>query len=67
VLRRIVQASSRPGDWVLDCFAGSGTLGAVARSLDRRFVLVDSNPEAVTVMRARLGPDRVDVRTLAGT
>jgi site-specific DNA-methyltransferase (adenine-specific) len=67
VLRRIVQASSRPGDWVLDCFAGSGTLGAVARSLDRRFVLVDSNHEAVTVMRARLGPDRVEVRTLAGT
>jgi site-specific DNA-methyltransferase (adenine-specific) len=63
VLRRIVQASSRPGDWVLDCFAGSGTLGAVARSLGRRFVLVDSNPEAVIVMRTRLGHDRVDVRT----
>ena len=30
VLRRIVQASSRPGDRVLDFFAGSGTLGAVA-------------------------------------
>jgi site-specific DNA-methyltransferase (adenine-specific) len=67
VLRRIVQASSRPGDWVLDCFAGSGTLGAVARSLGRRFVLVDSNPEAVIVMRTRLGHDRVDVRTLEGT
>jgi site-specific DNA-methyltransferase (adenine-specific) len=67
VLRRIVQASSRPGDWVLDCFAGSGTLGAVARSLGRRFVLVDSNPEAVAVMRTRLGPDRVAVRTLEGT
>ena len=66
VLRRIVQASSRPGDWVLDCFAGSGTLGAVARSLGRRFVLVDSNPEAVAVMRARLGSERVDVRTLEG-
>jgi site-specific DNA-methyltransferase (adenine-specific) len=67
VLRRIVQASSRPGDWVLDCFAGSGTLGAVARSLGRRFVLVDSNPDAVAVMRTRLGPDRVAVRTLEGT
>jgi site-specific DNA-methyltransferase (adenine-specific) len=66
VLRRIVQASSRPGDWVLDCFAGSGTLGAAARSLGRRFVLVDSNPEAVAVMRTRLGPDRVAVRTLEG-
>ena len=54
VLRRIVQASSRPGDWCLDPFAGSGTLGAVAVQLGRRFVLVDSNPEAVAVARARL-------------
>ena len=54
VLRRMVQASSRPGDWVLDFFAGSGTLGAVARATGRRFVLVDSNPEAIEVMRTRL-------------
>ena len=56
VLRRIVQASSAPGDWCLDFFAGSGTLGAVAAKLNRRFVLVDSNPNAVAVMRRRL-PD----------
>ena len=54
VLRRIVQASSRPGDWVLDFFAGSGTTGAAARELGRRFVLVDENPQAIEVMRARL-------------
>jgi site-specific DNA-methyltransferase (adenine-specific) len=54
VLRRIVHASSRPGDWCLDFFAGSGTLGAVAEKLGRRFVLIDSNPEAVELMRARL-------------
>jgi site-specific DNA-methyltransferase (adenine-specific) len=54
VVRRMVQASSRPGDWVLDFFAGSGTLGAVARATGRRFVLVDSNPEAIAVMRTRL-------------
>jgi site-specific DNA-methyltransferase (adenine-specific) len=42
---------------VLDCFAGSGTTGAVARGLGRRFVLVDDNPEAIAVMRARLGDD----------
>ncbi|MFT2711843.1 MULTISPECIES: DNA-methyltransferase [Clavibacter] len=54
VLRRIVQASSRPGDWVLDFFAGSGTTGAAARELGRRFVLVDENPQAIDVMRARL-------------
>ncbi|WP_420369877.1 DNA-methyltransferase [Curtobacterium sp. L1-20] len=54
VLRRIVQASSREGDWVLDFFAGSGTTGAVARALGRRFVLVDDNPVAIEVMRQRL-------------
>ncbi len=54
ILRRMVQASSRPGDWCLDGFAGSGTLGAVAAALGRRYVLVDSNPDAVAVMRRRL-------------
>jgi site-specific DNA-methyltransferase (adenine-specific) len=57
VLRRIVAASSRPGGWCLDPFAGSGTLGAVCRQLGRRFVMIDSNPVAIEVMRARLqGP-----------
>jgi site-specific DNA-methyltransferase (adenine-specific) len=55
IVRRMVQASSRPGDWCLDFFAGSGTLGAVAAELGRRYVLIDSNPEAVAIMRARLG------------
>jgi site-specific DNA-methyltransferase (adenine-specific) len=54
ILRRMVSASSRPGDWCLDFFAGSGTLGAVAAQLDRRFVLIDSNPAAIEVMRTRL-------------
>jgi site-specific DNA-methyltransferase (adenine-specific) len=58
VLRRIVQASSRPGNWCLDCFAGSGTLGAVARALGRRYVLIDSNPEAVAVANRRLASFR---------
>jgi len=54
VLRRIVQASSRPGDWCLDCFAGSGTLGAAASGLGRHYVLIDTNPEAVAVAQRRL-------------
>jgi site-specific DNA-methyltransferase (adenine-specific) len=58
VLRRIVAASSRPGGWCLDPFAGSGTLGAVCRQLGRRFVLIDENPIAAEVMRDRLAsPD----------
>ena len=54
IVRRMVQASTREGDWCLDFFAGSGTLGAVAAQLGRRYVLVDSNPDAVAVMRRRL-------------
>ena len=61
VLRRIVQASSREGDWVLDFFAGSGTTGAVASDLGRRFILVDNNPEALAVMRRRLTADTTPV------
>jgi site-specific DNA-methyltransferase (adenine-specific) len=57
VLRRIVQASSAPGDWVLDFFAGSGTTASVARQLGRRFVVVDANPDAVAIMRTRLGEE----------
>ena len=53
VLRRIVRASSEPGELVLDFFAGSGTTGAACRELGRRFVLVDNNPEAIDVMRTR--------------
>ena len=55
VLRRIVAASSRPDGWCLDFFAGSGTLGAVCSQLGRRYVLIDSSPAAIAVIRARLG------------
>ncbi|CAN5660027.1 hypothetical protein BH09CHL1_BH09CHL1_26330 [soil metagenome] len=53
ILRRIIAASSNPGDLVLDFFAGSGTTGAAALELGRDFMLVDSNPEAIAVMRER--------------
>ena len=59
VLRRIIQASSAPGAWVLDFFAGSGTTGAVARQLDRRFLLIDDSPEAFSVMQQRLGTSQI--------
>ena len=63
VLRRIVLASSRPGDRVLDFFAGSGTLGAVAKQLGRRYVLIDNNPDAVEIMRRRLAAQGASTRT----
>jgi site-specific DNA-methyltransferase (adenine-specific) len=62
IVRRMVQASTRPGDWCLDFFAGSGTLGAVAAELQRHYVLIDSNPEAVQIMRTRLGSGGADMQ-----
>jgi site-specific DNA-methyltransferase (adenine-specific) len=61
VLRRIVTASSNPGDLVLDFFAGSGTTGAAALELGRRLILVDAHDEAISVMRERFAgnPDVV--------
>ncbi len=53
VLRRILQASSNPGDTVLDFFAGSGTTGAACLELDRQFILIDDNPQAMQVMSRR--------------
>lgn len=53
VLRRIIAASSQPGDTVLDFFAGSGTTGAAALQLGRRFILVDSHEEALITMARR--------------
>ncbi len=58
VLRRIVAASSRPGDLVLDFFAGSGTTGVAALELGRRFCLIDSNPEAFEVMKERFAGEQ---------
>jgi site-specific DNA-methyltransferase (adenine-specific) len=60
VLRRVVTASSNPGDLVLDFFAGSGTTGAVALELGRRFLLVDDNKEAIDVMRERFTGQKVE-------
>jgi site-specific DNA-methyltransferase (adenine-specific) len=58
LLERIVAASSRPGDLVLDPYAGSGTTGVVAARLGRRWLLVDRNPEAVAIAGARLAAER---------
>jgi site-specific DNA-methyltransferase (adenine-specific) len=59
VLRRVLEPSSSPGEWVLDFFAGSGTTGAVARKMGRRFVMVDMNPDAIDTIRRRLGPNNI--------
>ncbi len=69
ILSRIVAVHSRPGDLVLDFFAGSGTTGEAAARLDRGFILVDSSPDAVRVMTERLAfakPKTLTSRQLVG-
>ena len=53
ILKRIIQASSKPGDMVLDFFAGSGTTGEACLALGRRFILIDNNKQALEVMARR--------------
>ena len=51
-----VMAGSKPGDMVLDPFCGSGTTGAVAVKLSRRFVGCELNPEYIELARKRIEP-----------
>jgi adenine-specific DNA-methyltransferase len=53
LLARIIQASSNPGDLVVDCFAGSGTTLAVASQLNRRWIGVDNSIEAISAILRR--------------
>ncbi len=53
IIRRIIKASSNPGDVVLDFFAGSGTVGAACLELGRDFILMDANPQALETMKKR--------------
>ncbi len=54
LLARILLASSRPGDVVLDPFFGSGTTGAVARRLGRHFVGIEREQQYIDAARARI-------------
>lgn len=53
LLKRIISASSSEDSIVLDFFAGSGTTGAACLELNRRFILVDNNPQSWEVMQLR--------------
>jgi site-specific DNA-methyltransferase (adenine-specific)/adenine-specific DNA-methyltransferase len=54
LLGRIITASSNEGDIVLDAFAGSGTTGAVAEKLNRRWIMIDSSKFAIYTMIKRM-------------
>ena len=53
ILKRMILASSNPGDVVVDFFAGSGTAGEACLQTGRRFLLVDNNEEALRAMAKR--------------
>ena len=53
ILKRMITASSKPGDVVLDFFGGSGSTGEASLVLGRKFILVDESQQAIDVMRKR--------------
>ena len=61
ILERLVKVHSRPGDLLLDFFAGSGTLGEAAANHGRDYLLIDNNPEAIQVMNRRLAPTQPEL------
>jgi DNA modification methylase len=54
MLKVIIRASSKPGDIVLDSFAGSGTTLVAAEELKRRWVGIDSSRKAIEITQKRL-------------
>ncbi len=68
LLHRVLVASTKPGDIVLDPFFGTGTTGAVAKKLGRRFIGIERDPGYIAVARARIArvnpsaPEDLEVR-----
>jgi modification methylase len=66
LLHRIIQATTNPGDVILDPFFGTGTTGAVAKRLGRRFIGIERDPDYVAAATERigkvvpLGPDAIE-------
>ncbi len=62
LLHRVLLASTRPGDIVLDPFFGTGTTGAVAKLLGRRFIGIERDPAYIAVARRRIAAVRPAAR-----
>lgn len=54
LLERVIQCASQEGDLVIDCFGGSGTTGAVAEKMGRKWILCDFGKHSIYTMQARL-------------
>jgi site-specific DNA-methyltransferase (adenine-specific)/adenine-specific DNA-methyltransferase len=61
LLARIIKSASRPGDLVLDAFAGSGTTLAVAEKFGRRWIGIDRGKLAIYTIQRRLLTLRKDI------
>ena len=54
LIQRVLEIASNPGDWVLDSFAGSGTTGAVAHKMGRRWIMIELGEHCHTPIIPRL-------------
>ena len=63
LLERIIRASSNQGDVVLDPFCGSGTTLRAAKTLGRKYIGIDQNPEAIRISENRLNPPQQELFT----
>ncbi len=54
LLKRVIEMLTEPGDWVIDSFAGSGTTGATAHKMGRRWIMVEMGEHCVTHAFPRL-------------
>jgi adenine-specific DNA-methyltransferase len=54
LIKRILDMCTEPGDWVLDSFAGSGTTGAVAHKMRRRWIMIERGEHCDTLITPRL-------------
>lgn len=54
LLHRVLTIATDPGDLVLDCFAGSGTTGAVAHKMGRRWIMIERGEHAESLIAPRL-------------
>ena len=61
LISRAIVASSMKGDIILDPFAGSGSTGAAALSVDRKFLMCDQSSIAIEVMKERFKADDVEI------
>jgi site-specific DNA-methyltransferase (adenine-specific) len=61
LMERLIKTSSKPGDLVLDCFAGSGKFGLAAIRNERDFILIDNFAESYKVMKEKTFVDHVGI------